>query len=64
MKTLEQILIDLELAAAVIAQSGIPDASQGAALADVLLKIAQAAIKAHQDILGEPIDLDKLQPID
>lgn len=64
MKTLQQILADLELAAQTLAGLGIPNASAGAALADTLLKIAQTAIKAHEDIIGEPIDLDKLQPID
>lgn len=64
MKTLEQILADLEIAAQTIAGLGIPAVTTAAGLSDVLIRIAQTAIKAHEDIIGEPIDLDKLQPID
>jgi hypothetical protein len=64
MRTFEQILADLQLAAQVTASTGIPDVSQGAAIAASLLKIAQTAVKAHQDIIGEPLDLNLLQPID
>lgn len=64
MKTLQQILADLELASSTIAGLNIGSASQIARMSDTLLKIAQTAIKAHQDIIGEPLDLNKLQPID
>lgn len=62
--TFEQILVELELAAAIAAATGTGDVSAGAKIADTLIKIAQVAVKAHQDIIGEPIDLDLLQPID
>ena len=64
MNPFQQILNDLEIAAATVAGLGIPQASAIAGMSDALIKIAQTAIKAHQDIIGEPIDLDKLQPID
>lgn len=64
MNPFEKILADLELAAATVAGLGIPQASAIAAMSDSLLKIAQAAVQAHQTIVGEPLDLDKLQPID
>lgn len=64
MNPFEQILRDLEIAAATGAGLGIPQASAIAAMSDSLIKIAQSAIKAHTDIVGEPLDLDKLQPID
>ena len=64
MKTFQQILADLELAAASTVVIGTGDVQAAAKIADVLLKIAQTAVKAHQDIIGEPLDLNLLQPIE
>ncbi len=64
MKTLEQILADLELVTGTILSVGVDNPYQIVGIADTLLKIAQAAVKGHNDIVGEPLDLDKLQPID
>lgn len=64
MDKLQQILADLQIAAQTLAGLGIPEASAAAQISVTLLAIAQTAIKAHQDIVGEPLDLNLLQPID
>jgi hypothetical protein len=61
---LETILAELKLAVDVAADLGIPAAGPAAKISDALFEIAQTAIKAHQDILGQPIDLNLLKPID
>ena len=42
----------------------IPEATAGAAIADGLLQIIQSALKAHQAVTGQPLDLNLLKPID
>ena len=64
MKTLETILADLQLATSAISVVGVPNVSQAAGIAASLLKIAQTAVKAHEDIIGQPLDLSLLKPID
>lgn len=62
--TLDAILVFLEGAAQTVSILGIPAASPGAALADYFLKIAQAAVKAHEATTGKPLDLSLLHKID
>lgn len=62
--TLQNILAFLEGAAATVSQLGIPTASAGVGLADYFLKIAQAAVKAHEATTGKPLDLNLLHKID
>jgi len=61
---LDNILAFLEGGAAVISKLGVPEVSAGAGLADYFLKIAQAAVKAHEATTGKPLDLNKLHNID
>lgn len=65
MSVLDKILADLELAAQVASVVGLPNPAiaGGAKLADYFLKIAQAAVKAHESVTGQPLDLTKLQDI-
>lgn len=59
----ERILGAIEMAAAIA--SSIPSPISGFAhLADYFLKIAQAAVKAHEQITGQPLDMSKLHQID
>jgi len=64
--TLDQILAFLEGTAAAVGTIGTPGTpiGQGAILADYLLKIAQAAVKAHEATTGKPLDLNQLHHID
>lgn len=64
MQTFQNILTFLESIAATISITGIPGAAGGAKLADILLKIAQAAIAAHEAVKGQPLDLNQLKDID
>ena len=41
----------------------VPQSAEEAALADKFIQIAQATIKAHQRITGQPLDLSLLKPI-
>ena len=61
---LENILAFLEGAAQTIAMLSIPEVSAGSALADYFLKIAQAAVKAHEATTGKPLDLNQLHTIE
>lgn len=58
------ILTFLEGAAATVTALGIPTVSAGSALADIFLKIAQAAVNAHVAVTGQPLDLNLLKPIE
>ncbi len=59
----DKILMALEMATAIA--GSIPSPIAGAAkLADYFLKIAQAAVKAHETITGQPLDLTKLHEIE
>lgn len=68
--TVDRILSDFEIAAAVIAEVG-PIAAPGigtaigagAALAGKLLASLQAGIRAHEAITGKPLDLTTLHEI-
>lgn len=40
-----------------------PGTTVPAALADKLLKVTQAAVRAHEAATGQPLDLSLLQPI-
>lgn len=64
--TLDTILAFLEGAAATVATIGTPGTpvGQGGLLADYFLKIAQAAVKAHEATTGKPLDLNQLHHID
>lgn len=64
--TLDNILAFLEGAAATVGTIGTPGTpiGQGALLADYFLKIAQAAVKAHEATMGKPLDLNLLHKID
>ena len=63
MNFFDKILAAMEMAAAIA--SSIPSPISGAAhLADYFLKIAQAAVKAHESITGQPLDMTKLHQID
>lgn len=62
--SLDNILAFLEGAAATVSNLGVPTVSAGAGLADYFLKIAQAAVKAHEATTGKPLDLAKLHTID
>lgn len=59
LKTLEQILAALELAAASAATLD-PALAAPSAIAAYFLKIAQTSVAAHEAIVGEPLDLSKL----
>jgi len=59
----DKILAALEMGAAIA--SSIPSPIAGAGkLADYFLKIAQAAVKAHESITGQPLDMTKLHEIE
>lgn len=62
--TLDSILSFIEGAAQTLSILGIPAVSPGAKLADYFLKIAQAAVKAHEATTGKPLDLNQLHAID
>jgi hypothetical protein len=66
-KTLDKILYALEFGAEIVAQVGAGGpAGPLAGLADYFLKIAQAAVKAHEGITGKPFDpnmLHEIQPV-
>jgi hypothetical protein len=61
MKTLDYILGVLD-SFAMIAEM-FPGANVPAALADKLLKIAQASVKAREAATGQPLDLNLLKPV-
>lgn len=42
----------------------IPQSAAAATLADKFIKIAQETVKAHQEITGQPLDLNLLKPVD
>lgn len=42
----------------------VPQSAAAATLADKLIQIAQATVKAHEEITGQPLDLELLKPID
>ena len=67
MKTLDQILGILQFAAEIGTSIAIPGApaaiGAGSKLAAYLLAIAQAAVKAHEAVTGQPLDLTKLHDI-
>jgi hypothetical protein len=59
----ERILGAIEMATAIA--SSIPSPISGFAhLADYFLKIAQAAVHAHESITGKPLDMSLLHQID
>lgn len=68
--TVEKILSDFEIAAAVVAEIG-PIAAPGvgtaigagAVLAGKLLAAIQAGVRAHEAITGTPLDMSKLHDI-
>jgi len=62
MKTLDEILTYLEFGASIVEGLGGPVAGAGA-VAEKLLGIAQAAVRAHESITGKPIDLTQLHQI-
>lgn len=61
MRTLDYILGVLD-SFAQIAEI-FPGITVPAALSDKILKIAQAAVKAHESATGQPLDLSLLQPL-
>lgn len=62
MNIFEQILSYVQMAAGIV--GAIPSPISGAAnLADYFLKIAQAAVLAHETITGQPLDMSKLHQI-
>ena len=65
MNTLQEILTIIQ-EAATVAQPllvGVPVGEAADVAAQSLIKIVQAALTAHQQITGQPIDLTQLQPI-
>lgn len=60
------IILNIIAIAANVAQdiSNNPDVDVAASLAAALTDIAQSANKAHLEIVGKPINLDLLQPIE
>lgn len=62
MKTLDQILGVLEGFVSVAEM--FPGITIPAALADKILKIAQASVKAHEAATGQALDLNLLKPVD
>jgi len=61
MKTLDEILAGLQVAADVAAS--YPPTALPAALAAKLLSIVQAAVTAHESATGKPLDLTQLHQI-
>lgn len=65
--TLDKILSDVQVAAQTVETMGVlipgfgTAAAGGAAIADKLLQIILAGIRAHEAITGQPLDLDKLR---
>jgi len=62
MKTLDYILGVLD-SIAMIAEL-YPGAAVPAGIADKLLKVAQASVKAREAATGQPLDLNLLKPIE
>lgn len=62
--TLEEIVAYLDGAAQTVGSLEVPTISAGAKVADLLIKVIQSAIKAHNAVTGQPLDLNLLQPID
>lgn len=60
---LKQILADLKLAASTIQQAAPGEVGAGAGIADLLIKIAQAANNAYVAQVGQPMDLSLLQDV-
>lgn len=65
LKTFDYILGAIEGATGIIASLGVggPALASIAGLADYFLKIAQAAVKAHEAVTGKPLDLSLLHDI-
>ncbi len=61
MTTLDQILA--YISAGVDFAGLIPGGAAAAGIAAVLLRIAQSAVKAHEQVTGEPLDLNKLHEL-
>lgn len=64
---LDQVITDAELAMTILASVGAvinPAVPAAAALANRLLSALQAGVKAHEAILGQPLDLSLLHHID
>jgi len=70
MNTLDKILSILEGGAALVSATGGAagplgaGAAAGAAIADYFLKIARAAVRAHETVTGKPLDMTTLHQID
>lgn len=60
---LQRILEIVSIAANMAKVVGIPGVTLGANIAGDLVAIAQKANQAHVELTGQPIDIDKLQPI-
>ena len=67
MKTLENILAILqfsaEIGSSLVLPGGAAAVTAGSKLATYLLAIAQAAVKAHEAVTGQALDLTKLHDI-
>lgn len=61
---LAAILAYLQATSEIVGQVGSGDVATGARFAEILLQIAQAAVKAHEAVSGQPIDLDLLKDIE
>ena len=61
MNKLDEILASL--AAGLAGLVAVPGIGPAAATAAILLKIAQAAVAAHEKVTGEPLDLNKLHEL-
>jgi hypothetical protein len=62
LKTLDYILGVLDTVAGIAEL--FPGVTVPAAMADKLIKVAQAAVKAHNQATGQPLDLSLLQPLE
>ncbi|MES2367486.1 MAG: hypothetical protein V4563_16540 [Pseudomonadota bacterium] len=59
--TLDQVLAYISAGVDIAGQ--IPGAGAASAIAAIFLRIAQSAVKAHEQVTGEPLDLAKLHEL-
>ncbi len=61
MSTLDQILAYISAGVDIAGQ--IPGGAAASGIAAILLRIASAAVKAHEEVTGEPLDMNRLHEL-